>query len=80
MTDGGSSESGTDLEVSRGPVYVPKAKPSSKPKPDRVLRPRSTEKRQVKPALRLTYDEPGKASEQPITIVHRGIIIKLGKK
>ena len=75
-----SSDSETDLEVSRGPVRATKTKPSSKQKPDRVLRPRSTEKRQVKPVLRLTYDEPGKASEQPITIVHRGIINQLGKK
>lgn len=70
----------SDLEVNRGSVSLPKAKLSSKPKPDRVLRSRSSKKRQVKPVLRLTYDEPGKASEQPITIVHRGIIIKLGKK
>lgn len=72
--------SDSEVEVSRGPVRATKTKPSSRHKPDRVLRPRSTEKRQVKPVLRLTYDEPGKASEQPITIIHRGIIIKLGKK
>ena len=47
VIDDESSDSGTDLEVSRSPVYVPKAKSSPKPKPDRVLRPRSTEKRQV---------------------------------
>ncbi|KAI3353735.1 hypothetical protein L3Q82_004965 [Scortum barcoo] len=28
-------------------------------------------KREVKPVIRLTYDEPGKAKDQPLTIVHR---------
>nr|XP_057906640.1 uncharacterized protein LOC131104002 [Doryrhamphus excisus]XP_057906648.1 uncharacterized protein LOC131104002 [Doryrhamphus excisus] len=36
-------------------------------------------KRSVKPVIRLTYDEPGKARDQPLTIVHRGVIIKIGK-
>lgn len=36
-------------------------------------------KRVVKPVIRLTYDEPGKAKDQPLTIVHRGVIIKIGK-
>lgn len=38
----------------------------------------TTGKRRIKPVLRLSYDEPGKASDQPITIVHRGVVIKLG--
>lgn len=42
--------------------------------------PKSTRpKRSLKPVMRLTYDEPGKAKEQPITIVHRGVTIKIGK-
>ncbi|XP_076850337.1 uncharacterized protein LOC143500204 [Brachyhypopomus gauderio] len=36
------------------------------------------EKRQVKPVIRLTYDEFGKPTDQPITIVHRGVVIKIG--
>ncbi|XP_038574937.1 uncharacterized protein LOC119902683 [Micropterus salmoides] len=36
-------------------------------------------KRTVKPVLRLTYDEPGKSKDQPLTIVHRGVVIKIGK-
>lgn len=36
-------------------------------------------KRRVKPVVRLTYDEPGKARDQPLTIVHRGVTIKIGK-
>lgn len=68
----------SEREISRNLVRTPRAKPSFNAKPCRELRQRTTEKRRIKPALRLTCDEPGKASEQPITIVHRGIIIKLG--
>ncbi|XP_051973265.1 paraneoplastic antigen Ma1 homolog [Xyrauchen texanus] len=39
----------------------------------------SNREEKIKPVLRLTYDEPGKASEQPITIVHRGVTITIGK-
>lgn len=39
----------------------------------------SRPKRSLKPVVRLTYDEPGKAKDQPITIVHRGVTIKIGK-
>lgn len=39
----------------------------------------SCPKRTVKPVVRLTYDEPGKARDQPITIIHRGVVIKIGK-
>ena len=45
----------------------------TKPEP----RPRS--KRTAKPTIRLTYDEPGRSRDQPLTIVHRGIVIKIGK-
>lgn len=77
-TDPDSSDSETVRQnVYRTPVNTPKGRLSSSAKTDRILRTR--EKRQIKPVLRLTYDEPGKASEQPLTIVHRGIIIKLGK-
>ena len=36
-------------------------------------------KRTAKPTIRLTYDEPGRSRDQPLTIVHRGIVIKIGK-
>lgn len=42
-------------------------------------KPETRPKRSVKPVVRLTYDEPGKASNQPITIIHRGMVIKIGK-
>uniref|UniRef100_A0A3B1IXB7 Gypsy retrotransposon integrase-like protein 1 n=1 Tax=Astyanax mexicanus TaxID=7994 RepID=A0A3B1IXB7_ASTMX len=35
-------------------------------------------KRKLKPVIRLTYDQPGKCSDQPMTIIHRGIVIRLG--
>lgn len=41
--------------------------------------PKLRPKRQIKPVVRLTYDEPGKAKDQPITIVHRGVVITIGK-
>lgn len=28
---------------------------------------------------RLTYDEPGKSNDRPLTIVHRGLVIKIGR-
>lgn len=43
------------------------------------LRSDTRSKRTVKPVLRLTYDEPGKNRDQPLTIVHRGVVIKIGK-
>lgn len=36
-------------------------------------------KRTIKPVVKRTYDEPGKARDQPITIIHRGVVIKIGK-
>lgn len=36
-------------------------------------------KRTVKPVVRLTYDEPGKARDKPFTVVHRGVKIRIGK-
>ncbi|XP_035809415.2 uncharacterized protein LOC118471094 [Amphiprion ocellaris] len=44
-----------------------------------ISEPQVRPKRRVKPVVRLTYDEPGKARDQPITIVHRGIVIRIGK-
>ncbi|CAI5660481.1 unnamed protein product [Oreochromis niloticus] len=34
-------------------------------------------KREVKPVIRLTYDKPGTQSEEPVTIVHQGMVIQL---
>lgn len=36
-------------------------------------------KRSRKPVMRLTYDKPGRASEEPLSIVHGGVVIKIGK-
>lgn len=41
--------------------------------------PRLRPKRMAKPPIRLAYDEPGKSRDQPLTIVHRGIVITIGK-
>ena len=35
-------------------------------------------KRSIKPVIRLTYDEAGRSKDQPLTIVHRGVVIKIG--
>ncbi|KAK0147770.1 Paraneoplastic antigen Ma2 [Merluccius polli] len=35
-------------------------------------------KRSIKPVIRLTYDEVGRSKDQPLTIVHRGVVIKIG--
>lgn len=63
------SHSESDWEVSRNSVWAPGAKPRSNTKPYRELREKTTQKRQVKPVLSLTYGEPGKVSNQPIRIV-----------
>lgn len=34
-------------------------------------------RRAVKPVIRLTYDEPGKPSDRPFTIIHRGMMIQI---
>ncbi|XP_058494566.1 uncharacterized protein LOC131465683 [Solea solea] len=44
-----------------------------------ICKPEISQKRIVKPVIRLTYDEPGKAKDQPLTIVHRGVVIQIGK-
>lgn len=59
----------THSEEESGVVHSPGRK---------CTRPDSKSKRTVKPVLRLTYDEPGKNKDQPLTIVHRGIVIKIG--
>ncbi|KAI5616885.1 hypothetical protein C0J50_23556 [Silurus asotus] len=48
-------------------------------KTDVISKSKNRPKRVVKPVIRLTYDEPGQAKDQPLTIVHRGVIIKIGK-
>ncbi|KAL1258945.1 hypothetical protein QQF64_009522 [Cirrhinus molitorella] len=35
-------------------------------------------KRLIKPVKKLTYDEPGKSRDEPLTIIHRGLVIKIG--
>ncbi|KAL2093139.1 hypothetical protein ACEWY4_010451 [Coilia grayii] len=34
-------------------------------------------KRQIKPVTRLTYDEPGKQVDRPLTVVHRGMVVNI---
>lgn len=53
--------------------------PASSSEEREIPEPQLVTKRRVKPVVRLTYDEPGKARDQPITIVHRGVTIKIGK-
>lgn len=79
-TNSDHSDSELDQGNSKIPVSTPKTKtrPRSMMQTSRDLKPRTSSKRQVKPVIRLTYDEPGKARDQPITIVHKGVIIKLG--
>ncbi|KAK1880667.1 Protein unc-79 like [Dissostichus eleginoides] len=49
-------------------------------RPNIVVTPRQARpKRLLKPVVRLTYDKPGKARDEPIIIVHRGVTIKIGK-
>ncbi|CAK6960608.1 paraneoplastic antigen Ma2-like [Scomber scombrus] len=33
--------------------------------------------RERKPTIRLTYDQPGRSTEEPVTIVHKGMVIQL---
>ncbi|KAK2815560.1 hypothetical protein Q5P01_026027 [Channa striata] len=40
----------------------------------------SRPKRAVKPVVRQTYDEPGKSKDQLISIIHGGVVIKIGGK
>lgn len=73
--DHSDSEPAQEVKI---PVKTPRGKSSTPFKIEHNLRSSSRSKRHVKPVIRLTYDEPGKASDKPITIVHKGIIIKLG--
>ena len=41
--------------------------------------PQPRPKRPVKPVVRLTYDQPGRSKDQPLTIVHRGVTIHIGQ-
>lgn len=54
-------ESGSELEEGDYPmpIQVPRTKRRSAAKVDGDLRPRSSCKRQLRPVIRLTYDEPG---------------------
>ncbi|XP_057684821.1 uncharacterized protein LOC130911119 [Corythoichthys intestinalis] len=61
----------SDEEVPKNEDSEGSLAPKTRSKPD--------SKRLRKPTLRLTYDELGKPSEQSLTIVHRGIVIKIGK-
>ncbi len=65
-----TSEAGLESEQEEvSEVQEDRMQPCSEPRP----------KRTVKPTIRLTYDEPGRSRDEPLTIVHRGIVIKIGK-
>lgn len=89
-SDGSHNERGNS-PVDHGPDVAPET--DSEPEPissedeqpqsscsNVHVTPKSTRpKRSLKPVMRLTCDEPGKAKDQPSTIVHRGVTIKIGK-
>lgn len=67
---GPDSESESDTsDDSRQEPSPPCKKTPTPPRPRRM----------VKPVVKLTYDQPGKSRDQPLTIVHRGITIHIGK-
>lgn len=63
------AESVSGKEETKAEVWEESPKTRAEPRPKRAIR----------PILRLTYDEPGTSSDRPLTIVHRGIVIKIGK-
>ena len=74
-----ASEHSTDSEGNcKMSISIPNNKHTSMTKTSRELRPRFSSKILVKPIIHLTYDEPGKARDQPIDIFHKVIINKLG--
>ena len=77
QTESDHSESEVEEEVQIMPTRKSRSSQGAIPEKQRESH-RVSSKRPVKPVLRLTYDEPGKSKDQPITIVHKGIIIKLG--
>ncbi|XP_043993942.1 uncharacterized protein LOC122843338 [Gambusia affinis] len=71
------SESESELESEPEPVSSEDDRPCPSSSNSRMSHAHSRPKRTIKPVVRLTYDEPGKASDQPLTIVHRGVVIKI---
>ncbi|XP_063075269.1 uncharacterized protein LOC134465509 [Engraulis encrasicolus] len=63
VQDGTSSDSDQDDELGEA---IPN---NTEPRP----------KRTIKPTIRLTYDKLGRSKDQPLTILHRGIVIKIEK-
>lgn len=71
-----------------GPDVAPETDPEPEPitsedecrSPVHVTPKLKRPKRTLKPVMRLTYDEPGKSKDQPITIVHGDVTIKIGKR
>ncbi|CAI5660368.1 unnamed protein product [Oreochromis niloticus] len=60
--EGDTSDTAADTEVELGTPTRPKTQKS---------------KQEVKPVIWLTYDKPGTQSEEPVTIVHQGMVIQL---
>jgi len=44
---------------------------------DEIERGRNSLKRRIKPVQKLSYDELGKPSDKPLTIVYRGMVVKI---
>lgn len=61
-----------DSELKEGDTPVPSLPPEAIKS---TQEPRS--KRLVKPVLRLSYDRPGQPTDRPVTIVYRGMVIKI---
>lgn len=72
------SEKGSESDSIPEPVNVSDERQMIRQDSADCTNQRSSGKRRIKPVIKLTYDEPGKAKDHPITIVHRGIIIKVG--
>lgn len=71
-------ETAEETDIEPGPVSSDDDSKASSLKTE--VTPKQTRpKRSVKPIIQLPYDEPGKARDQPLTIVHRGVVFKIGK-
>lgn len=82
ITDARDGETGAEVEVPVGPIGGADPERHSSIRANKGVPSQRTsfgrEKRPVKPVIRLTYDEAGKSKDQPLTIVHRGVVIKIG--
>lgn len=64
-----NDEGGSEVEETP-PTLTHASTPIQAPAPAQAS---TTGKRTIKPVVKLTYDEPGRSRDQPITIIHRGV-------